>query len=45
MECLSESHVAHRQRFLAQGAFQIGYNRAEQLARMLSGLRSSLKRR
>jgi len=44
MECISQSHVAHRRRFLVQQAFENGYDRAEQLARMLSGLRSSLKR-
>jgi four helix bundle protein len=44
LEAVSQSHVALRQRFLPQAAFQEGYQRAEQLARMLSGLRTSLER-
>ena len=44
MECISQSHVAHRQGFLSQRAFEGSYDRAERLARMLSGLRSSLQR-
>lgn len=42
METVSQSHVAQRQQFLAHVAFQDLYQRADQLARMLSGLRSSL---
>ena len=44
MECISQSHVARRQRFLTEEAFKGSYDRAERLARMLSGLRSSLQR-
>jgi len=44
METVSHSHVALRQRFLAQKAFNDIYSRADELARMLSGLKSSLTR-
>jgi four helix bundle protein len=42
METVSHSHIAQRQKFLEQVAFDDIYQRADQLARMLSGLRSSL---
>lgn len=42
METVSQSHVARRQSFLAKTAFDDLYQRADQLARMLSGLRTSL---
>lgn len=45
LESVSQSHVARRQQFLAQQAFDQVYDRAEQLARMLSGLKTSLERR
>ena len=43
MECVSQSHIAQRQT-LEHAAFDDLYQRADQLARMLSGLRNSLKR-
>jgi four helix bundle protein len=42
MEVVSQSHIARRQEFLDQGTFQSIYNEAEEISRMLSGLRSSL---
>ena len=42
MEVVSQSHVAKQQAFLAQSAFDAIYGQSERLARMLSGLRSSL---
>lgn len=42
METVSQSHIAQRQEFLEQPAFEDLYQRADQLARMLSGLRASL---
>jgi hypothetical protein len=42
MEAVSESHVARRQSFLAQAAFESLYAEAEELGRMLSGLKSKL---
>jgi len=45
MECVSQSHVAVRQSLFLPEAFDDGYQRAEQLARMLSGLKSSLDSR
>ncbi len=45
MESVSELHVAKRQRFLSDEAFENAYNRAEILARMLSGFRRTLKKR
>ncbi len=42
MEAVSESHVARRQSFLAQAAFASLYAEAEELGRMLSGLKSKL---
>ncbi len=43
-ESVSQSHVGRNQRFLAESAFDELYQRADQLARMLSGLRSSLQK-
>ena len=43
MASVSELHVAKRQDFLAQPAFSELYERADQLARMLSGLRNNLR--
>ncbi|MEO8495166.1 MAG: four helix bundle protein [Planctomycetota bacterium] len=45
METVSQTHIGQRQQFLDQRAFDDVYQRAEQLARMLSGLKSSLERR
>jgi four helix bundle protein len=42
MEVVSESEVARRQSFLAQAAFEAIYAEAEELGRMLSGLKSKL---
>jgi four helix bundle protein len=42
MEVVSQAHVAKQQHFLAQSAFEPFYQQSERLARMLSGLRSSL---
>lgn len=42
MEVVSQSHVAKRQGFLAEAVFASMYQQSERLARMLSGLRSSL---
>jgi four helix bundle protein len=42
MECVSQSHVARRQTFLERAAFEQMYESADQLARMLSGLRNSM---
>jgi four helix bundle protein len=42
MEVVSQSHVAKRQSFLAQEAFNQGYQDAEELARMLSGFKARL---
>jgi four helix bundle protein len=42
LESVSQTHIARRQQFLAQEAFDDVYQRAEQVARMLSGLKSSL---
>jgi four helix bundle protein len=44
MEVVSQTEVALRQSFLAPEARQDLYERAEQLARMLSGLKRSLLR-
>jgi four helix bundle protein len=44
MECVSQSHIAKRQEFLPQAAFEDLYQRADQVARMLSGLRNSLSK-
>lgn len=45
MESVSQTHVAKRQGFLEQAAFDDVTRRADQLARMLSGLRASLRKR
>ena len=45
LETVSQSHVARRQQFLPRQAFSDLYRRADQLARMLSGLKTSLDRR
>jgi four helix bundle protein len=42
MELVTETTVAQRQGFLAQPNFSETYEKCEQIARMLSGLRSSL---
>lgn len=42
MEVVSESHVARRQSFLGQAAFESLYAESEELGRMLSGLKSKL---
>ena len=44
MESVSELHVAKRQRFLSDKAFEGTYNSAEILARMLSGLHRTFKK-
>ncbi|MFQ5993207.1 MAG: four helix bundle protein [Nitrospiraceae bacterium] len=44
LESVSELQIAKRQRFLDDGSFEKAYNRAETLAKMLSGLRRTLKR-
>ena len=42
MEVVSQATIAHRQGFMHQQAFDELYQASERLARMLSGLRSSL---
>jgi four helix bundle protein len=42
MEVVSESHSAKRQRMVAEEQFALMYAKAEEIARMLSGLRGSL---
>jgi four helix bundle protein len=44
MEVVSQPTLAKRQRFITQNDHQTVYNEAEELARMLSGLRSTLLR-
>lgn len=45
MEIVSQTHIAQRQSFIpAEGARQL-YQKADEIARMLSGLRASLKRK
>jgi four helix bundle protein len=44
-ELVSQSFIAQRQRFLTDEAFRRVYTDAEELSRMLSGLRKSLKRK
>ncbi len=44
MEDVSQSQIACRQSFLQQHDREVLYGKAEQLARMLSGLRASLNR-
>ena len=43
-EVVSQSFVAQRQRVLPEPAFRVIYKDAEELSRMLSGLRKSLNR-
>jgi four helix bundle protein len=43
MEVVSQAHIAKRQSMLLSENFQDLYDRAERLARMLSGLRNSLR--
>lgn len=43
MESVSQSKIALSQGFLPQDSYEEIYQRSEQLARMLSGLRKSLK--
>jgi hypothetical protein len=45
MESVSELQIAKRQRFLSDEAFGDTYNSAETLARMLSGLHRTFKKR
>ena len=45
MESISQSNIALRQKLLTQDDFTELYSRAEQLAKMLSGLRSNLDKR
>jgi four helix bundle protein len=42
MELVTQSTIASRQGFLARETYDEAYRRSEQIARMLSGLRSSL---
>jgi four helix bundle protein len=42
MEVVSQAALAHRQNFMTQGSYASLYKEAEELARMLSGLRSTL---
>lgn len=42
MEVVSQSHIARRQSFLAEAALLAIYHDAEELARMLSGLKGKL---
>jgi four helix bundle protein len=42
MELITQMKIASRQGFLAQPAYSEAYEKSEQIARMLSGLRSSL---
>jgi four helix bundle protein len=42
MEVVSQAALATRQNFLTHDCYQCVYNEAEELARMLSGLRSTL---
>jgi len=44
LESVSELEIARRQQFLNEEDFRIAYNKAENLARMLSGFRRTLKR-
>ena len=45
LESVSEMEIARRQGFLNDEIFRKAYNEAEALARMLSGLRRTLKKR
>ncbi len=42
MEVVSQSHIARDQNFLGESAFRTIYDESERVARMLSGLRTSL---
>jgi four helix bundle protein len=42
MEAVSQAVIAHRQSFLDEASLTAMYEKAEELARMLSGLRSKL---
>jgi four helix bundle protein len=42
MELITQSTIAHRQDFLPRSVYTDTYQRSEEIARMLSGLRSSL---
>ena len=44
MEVVSQIHIAKRQTMLTEDAFQNLYSQANEISRMLSGLRSSLLR-
>ena len=44
LESVSELEIAKRQRFLSEENFQAAYSRAENLSKMLSGFRRTLKR-
>ncbi len=44
MEVVSQIHIAKRQKLMVDEQFQDLYSRADEVARMLSGLRSSLLR-
>jgi len=44
MEVVSQIHIAKRQAMLAEESFQDLYSQADEISRMLSGLRSSLLR-
>jgi four helix bundle protein len=44
MECVSQSFLAKRQQMLEEPVFNDLYERADQLARMLSGLRNHLQK-
>lgn len=43
MECVSQLHIAQRQKFLQESDFNRLIERADQLARMLSGLSATLR--
>ena len=45
MEVVTQLHIAHGQSFVGEESSQKALDHAEQLARMLSGLRSSLNRK
>lgn len=44
LESISELEIAKRQRFLEVQMFEKAYNKAEDLAKMLSGFRRSIKK-
>ena len=45
LESVSELGIARKQQFLNEETFQVAYNMAEDLSRMLSGFRRTLKKR